>query len=143
MTEEERGQSDMRKTRVRLRKEITVAEGEETPGLKDVDGLTGIFTVPRATILDAVMRFPQIAPRVELASIEIDAEKCTPEELDSVVAGCPLGAAHRTEDGGIEINPLVCVNCGLCKDLLPEGAVSEKTVCAGDLLREPVEDASA
>lgn len=136
MTEEERGQSDMRKTRVRLRKEITVAEGEETPGLKDVDGLTGIFTVPRATILDAVMRFPQIAPQVELEGVAIDVEKCSPEDLDAVVAGCPLGAAHRTEDGGIQINPLVCVNCGLCKDILTEGAVSVQLTPIEPMLRE-------
>lgn len=134
MTEEERCNSDMRKTRVRLRKEITVAEGETTPGLKGADGLTGTLTVSRATILDAAMRFPQIAPRVELAGVRVDAEKCSDDEMNAIVAGCPLGAAHRTEDGGITIDPLVCVACGLCKQLAPEDAVADITTCVGDLL---------
>ena len=82
------------------------------------------------------MRFPQIAPQVELEGVAIDVEKCSPEDLDAVVAGCPLGAAHRTEDGGIQINPLVCVNCGLCKDILPEGAVSVQLTPIEPMLRE-------
>lgn len=134
MTEEERCNSDMRKTRVRLRKEITVAEGETTPGLKGAADLTGTVTVPRATVLDAAMRFPQIAPRVELSGVQIDAAQCSDDEMNAVVQGCPLGAAHRTEDGGITIDPLICVACGLCKKLVPEGAVTDVTTCVGDLL---------
>lgn len=136
MTEEERCNSDMRKTRVRLRKEITVADGEETPGLKDVDVLTGIFTVPRASILDAVMRFPQIAPRVNLTGVAVDESACTPEQLARVVEACPLGAAHLDEDGGFRIEPLVCTGCGLCTSILPEGAVAEKLTPMEGLLRE-------
>ena len=140
MTEEERCNSDMRKTRIRLRKEITVAEGETTPGLKGAADLAGTVTVPRATVLDAAMRFPQIAPRVELAGVQIDAAQCSDDEMNAVVQGCPLGAARRTEDGGIAIDPLICVACGLCKQLVPEGAVTDITTCVGDLLlNEPTE----
>ena len=137
MTEEERCNSDQRKTRVRLRKEIRVAEGETTPGLKGADDLTGTLTASRATILDAVMRFPEIAPRVMLKGVRIDAEKAGEAAMNAVVAGCPLGAAHM-QDGACVVDPLVCVDCGLCRELCPEGAVKSVETCVADLLRDPV-----
>lgn len=149
MTEEERGQSDARKTRVRLRKEMTVAEGETTPGIKGAEGLTGTMTAARATLLDAVMRFPQIAPRAELAYVSVDASKLGEGDeaaalVDAVVAGCPLGAAHKAEDGSLQINRLICADCGLCAQILPEGAVEKHTVrCADLLLNEPAPAAEA
>lgn len=137
LTEEERCNSDQRKTRVRLRKEIRVAEGETTPGLKGADDLTGTLTASRATILDAVMRFPQIASRVMLKGVRIDAEKAGEAAMNAVVAGCPLGAAHM-QDGACVVDPLVCVDCGLCRELCPEGAVESVETCVADLLRDPV-----
>lgn len=135
MTEEERCNSDMKKTRIRVRKEITVAEGEETPGFKGAEGMTGILTVARATLLDAVMRFPEIAPRAELAGVEIDASKC--ENPDELVAACPLGAIHKADDGGLRVEPLVCVGCGLCKEIAPDAVTDTVTNCADLLLNTP------
>lgn len=136
MTEEERCTSDQRKTRVRLRKEIRVAEGETTPGLKGADDLTGTLTASRATILDAAMRFPQIAPRVMLKGVRIDAAKAG-AAAQAVVDGCPLGAA-RMVDGQCVVEPLVCVDCGLCRQICPEGSVESVQTCVADLLRDPV-----
>ena len=161
LTEEERGNKDMKQSRIRVRKEITPAEGEETPGLKGGDGLSGTLTVPRATILDAVMRFPQIAPRVTFRHVTVDASKLKADETaaqvalengdveaataaakadprDALVEICPLGALHKTEDGGIRCEPLVCTMCGLCKEAFPE-AVEPATTCAADLLLKQVE----
>lgn len=140
LSEEERVRSDQKKTRIRLRKEIRVAEGETTPGLKGADELTGTLTAGRATILDAVMRFPQIAPRVMLEGVRIDAQKAGEEAVAAVVKGCPLGAAHLVE-GACVVEPLVCVDCGLCRELCPEGSVQSVQTCVADLLRDPVEAA--
>jgi|GEM_PF-2158965 len=143
MTEEERGNSDARKTRNRLRKEITRAEGEETPGLVGAEELTGTFTLSRATILDAAMRFPQIAPRVELKHVAVDAAKLGDVTADDLVAACPLGALHKTDEGALRVEPLVCVRCGLCKEIAPE-AVTDAQTCLADLLLEmpaPAEEA--
>ena len=134
LTEEERCTSDQRKTRVRLRKEIRVTDGETTPGLKGADELTGILTASRATILDAVMRFPQIAERVTLKGVRIDAEKAG-AAAQAVVQACPLGAAHMV-DGQCVVEPLVCVDCGLCRQICPGGSVESIETCAADLLRD-------
>lgn len=146
MTEEERGTSDMRKTRIRLRKEMTVAEGETTPGIKGAEGLTGTMTGARATLLDAVMRFPEIAPRAELKGVQVDTAQLGDDAaatVDAIVAGCPLGAAHKNEDGSLRIEQLICVDCGLCRQLCPEQAVRATTVsCADLLLNEPVAPAA-
>jgi ferredoxin len=141
LSEEEHCNSDMRKTRTRLRKEITAAEGEQTPGLQGAEGLTGTLTVQRATILDAVMRFPQIAPNVKLRGVRANMELCT--RCGSCVAGCPLGAASMDEDG-VHMNRLVCVDCGLCEELCEPKAIVKVTTRVEDLLladapQQPVE----
>ena len=145
MTETERGNSDARKTRNRLRKEMTCAEGEETPGIKGAEELTGTLTQTRATILDAVMRFPQIAPRVVLKHVAIDAAKLGEVTVDELVAACPLGALHKTEEGALRVENLVCVRCGLCKQIAGEAVTDAETCVADLLLHEPVaaEDAEA
>ena len=134
MTEEERCNSDMKKTRIRVRKELTVAEGETTPGMKGADGLTGTLTVARATLLDAVMRFPEIAPRATLEGVTVD-ESCTC--VDELVAACPLGAIHKDEAGRAQVEPIVCVRCGLCKEICPDAVHDADTCCADLLLNEP------
>lgn len=137
MTEEERGNSDMRKMRVRLRKEITVAEGETTPGLKGAEELTGTLTIARATLLDAVMRFPEIAPRTTLKGVSIDASELEEGQVDELVAACPLGAIHKNEDAVLRVDPIVCVACGLCKEICPDAVAEVETCCADLLLGEP------
>lgn len=138
MSEEERGNSDMRRTRNRLRKELTCAEGEDTPGCKGAEGLTGVFTAQRAAILDAVMRFPQIAQVVKLQGMSLDTEKCT--NVDDLVAACPLGAVKRDEGGAAYIDQLICVGCELCGLVAQgEGAVAPCETCMADLLLNPVE----
>lgn len=137
LTEEERGNSDMKKTRVRLRKELTRAEGEETPGCKGAEGLTGIVTASRAAILDSVMRFPQIAGNVKLQGMTLHAEKCT--NVDELVEACPLGAVKRDEDGAAYIDKLICVACELCGLVAAgEGAVEPCETCMADLLLEEI-----
>ena len=136
LTEEERGTSDMRKMRVRLRKELTCAEGETTPGMQGAEGLTGTLTVERAALLDAVMRFPEIAPRACLKHVEIDASKLAEGQADELVAACPLGALHKDEaSGALTLEKLVCVGCGLCKEIAPD-AVSDASTPCSELLKQ-------
>ncbi len=135
MTDDERGNTNMRKMRIRMRKEITAAEGETTPGFKGAEGLTGIITVPRVTLFDAIMRFPEIAGRIDLDGVAVDASKC--EDVDALVKACPLGAMHKEEDGSITVKPLVCVACGLCKEMAPDAVTEITTNCADLLLNEP------
>lgn len=134
MTEEEHGNSDMRKTRVRLRKELTVADGETTPGMKGAEGLGGTFTAARAALLDAVMRFPEIAARVELEGVRID-ESC--DCVDELVEACPLGALSKDDEGHAQVSPLLCVACGLCREICPDAVSDVRTSCADLLLNEP------
>lgn len=139
MDEVERGTSDMRKTRVRLRKEITAAEGEDTPGMQGAEELTGTVTVNRATILDAVMRFPDIAPRAVLRHVAVDESKLAEGQADELAAACPLGALHKDEEtGALRVEKLVCVSCGLCKQIAPD-AVSDAETPASELLADRAE----
>ena len=100
-----------------------MAEGETTPGLKGADDLTGTLTASRSTILDAVMRFPEIAPRVMLKGVRIDAEKAGEAAMNAVVAGCPLGAAHM-QDGACVVDPLVCVTAACAASCAPKAPSS-------------------
>jgi Fe-S-cluster-containing hydrogenase component 2 len=51
------------------------------------------------------------------------------------VKACPLGAAG-IDDEGVHMSPLVCVDCGLCKDVCPQGAIIKVSTRADALLRE-------
>ena len=139
LSEEERGTADMRKTRVRIRKEITPEEGEETPGMKGGEGLTGTLTANRAAILDAVLRFPQIAKNTKLHGMQLHPEKCT--NVDEVMAACPLGAVKKDENGKAYIDELICVGCELCAIIAQgEGAVEPCETSCEELLLKTNED---
>ena len=77
MPSEEMGQTDSRKMRIRLRKEIMAEKGENTPGLKGAEELGGTLTPARWSVIDAIMRFPEVAPNIQLDGIEIAQDACT------------------------------------------------------------------
>ena len=52
MPSEEMGQTDSRKMRIRLRKEIMAEKGENTPGLKGAEELGGTLTPARWSVID-------------------------------------------------------------------------------------------
>ena len=132
---EELGQLDARKMRIRLRKEITRAEGEGTPGLIAGDQILGTMTQRRWAILDAAMRVPSIAERAQIDCVEVDADAADPEKLAQCVRECPLGAIGS--DG--VVCPELCTDCGLCKDILGEdsGVVRSVSTKVSDLLDDP------
>lgn len=138
LTEEERGNQDMRRTRNRVRKELTVAEGETTPGMKGAEDLVGTLTANRAALLDAVMRFPQIAGRVDLEGVRVKADACT--ACGKCVEVCPLGAAIPGEDGKVTVTTLICTNCGACAEVCEANCIEAITTNCADLLLNPVED---
>ena len=132
---EEMGTTDSRKMRVRLHKELTSAEGENTPGVVGAEDLTGTITPQRFAILDAVMRYPEIAPRAELSGVAVDASACDGECAGACVDACPLGALTRDEaTGEVRVEPLVCTACGLCVQVCESHAFSPKTTICADLL---------
>jgi ferredoxin len=132
LPEDEHGQLDARKMRIRIRKEITAAEGEDTPGLIGGDEILGTMTQRRWAILDAVMRYPEIAPRASLEHVVIDAEKADADKLEQAVRECPLGAI---DSDGI-VCPELCTNCGLCADIFGKDspAISVVETKLSDLL---------
>ena len=110
--------------RIRLHKELTSAEG-----------LTGTITPQRFAILDAVMRYPEIAPRAELSGVAVDASACDGECAGACMDACPLGALTRDEaTGEVRVEPLVCTACGLCVQVCESHAFSPKTTICADLL---------
>lgn len=132
---DELGPADSRKMRVRLRKELEAGEGESTPGVRGAQGLTGTVTPSRFAILDAAMRYPQIAPNVQLEGVAFDPAACDGECAGKCVEACPLGALVRDEEGGaVRVEPLVCVACGLCVQVCDSHAFSPATTCLADLL---------
>ncbi len=120
-------QLDSRKMRVRLRKEMAAEKGENTPGLKGIDELGGTLTHARWAILDAAMRFPEIAERVELDGVRIDPAICAggeDKDCSACADVCPLGALVVQEDGSLSVRDAICVGCGLCVQTCAEGAIT-------------------
>lgn len=135
---EEMGQTDARKMRIRIRKELMAEKDEGTPGIVGAEELGGTLTPGRWSILDAAMRFPEIAPNVELEGVAIDQKACG--GCAECVDACPLGALVKREDGGIDVRPAICVACGLCIDICEKGAITLASTPMSSLLAEGDED---
>ena len=134
MDPEDLGPMDAKKMRIRLRKEITRAEGEDTPGLVGAEELGGTMPPARWALLDAVMRFPEIAPHAEIEYVTLDPDKLPEGAVERCARECPLGAIHVEADGSFSVNPVLCRACGLCDDICGAEGVGRATVICDKLL---------
>lgn len=134
MPSEEMGQTDSRKMRIRLRKEIMAEKGENTPGLKGAEELGGTLTPARWSVIDAIMRFPEVTPNIQLDGIEIDQDACT--RCGECAQVCPLGALVVDENGCVSVRTAICTACGLCEQVCEENAIRPHATACTELIAD-------
>ncbi len=137
---EDMGPHDSKKMRLRIKKELTDAEGENTPGIVGSDDLGGTLTHARWALFDAAMRHPEIAPRAELTYADI-ARDAEPATVATCAASCPLGAIRTSGsveagDFSFTVRPAFCTNCGLCADIFAAAAPADAGAQAASPVRE-------
>lgn len=96
----------------------------------------------RERLLDALACLP--APETDIVletrlwgTVSIDAKKCSSCRLCATF--CPTGSLRKfdleTGEFGIDHTPADCVNCGSCRDICPEEAITlRESVAVADLL---------
>ena len=47
------------------------------------------------------------------------------EGLMDAAFSCPVNAFRKSEDGKMVIDPVECIDCGVCQSEAPEGAIVE------------------
>ncbi len=164
MPTEDMGPYDAKKMRLRLRKEIEAAPGEDTPGLAgavaaegESSGFGGTVSQARWALLDSLMRHPQIAGQASFISMQLDAQALPSETLAACEQACPTGAIRREDEGAApQVTPSLCEMCGLCADIcakaqadagepvqegsLPKGVTTITVNCVDLLARTEAQD---
>ena len=72
-------------------------------------------------VLETVDARPDLAPHIPIALSETDLSLCT--NAHDCVRSCPTGARFL-KDNALQLEPRLCVGCGICVDSCEEGACS-------------------
>ena len=72
-------------------------------------------------VLETVDARPDLAPHIPVALSETDLSLCT--NAHDCVRSCPTGARFL-KDNALQLEPRLCVGCGICVDSCEEGACS-------------------
>lgn len=94
-----------------------------------------VFFPKKQLLVEAVQRTPSIAENIPVAVSVTDTNLC--EKHYDCVESCPTGARCPNPDSGmVEMEPKLCVGCGICVDVCTTGACSIEEATAAIYLED-------
>lgn len=122
----------LRKQRNRILSGLSIPDGAQLDERASAMNRKGVLFPQQRMLATAAMAQPECAPKIALRISRTDESACCASL--GCIHLCPTGARYRIPGRKLAYDPFLCVGCGICADICPNGACSIVSATAERLL---------